>query len=169
MQEKISLQAVGKRNRKMSSIILWCYGYKPLYDFRLGKASKRNDDSIAARAGEAGYPRCGTRTSTQGVLRDTHALNSTSYTAHAHDGGPHSCYLFCLYIRVPKEANGCTATSERGGGEGGWGGGGRTHLLLALVIRPLTTHPFRDGAPFLLLIGTLPAFGRSVRFFRVLH
>ena len=27
------------------------------------------------------------------------------------------------------------------------GGGGRTHLLLAFVIRPLTTHPFRDGAP----------------------
>ena len=28
----------------------------------------------------------------------------------------------------------------------GRGGGGRTHLLLALVIRPLATHPFRDGA-----------------------
>ena len=26
------------------------------------------------------------------------------------------------------------------------GGGVRTNLLLALVIRPLTTHPFRDGA-----------------------
>ena len=25
-------------------------------------------------------------------------------------------------------------------------GGGRTHLLLALVIRALTTNPFRDGA-----------------------
>ncbi|CAM9890627.1 unnamed protein product, partial [Sphacelaria rigidula] len=24
---------------------------------------------------------------------------------------------------------------------------GRTHLLLAFVVRPLTTHPFRDGAP----------------------
>ena len=34
------------------------------------------------------------------------------------------------------------------------GGGGRAHLLLALVILPLTTHPFRDGAPFLLLIET---------------
>ena len=31
-------------------------------------------------------------------------------------------------------------------------GGGRTHLLLALVIWSLTTHPFPDGAPFLLLI-----------------
>ena len=50
-----------------------------------------------------------------------------------------------------------------------WGGGGGTHLLLALVIRPLTTHPFRDGAPFLLLIGTPPTFGRSLRFFYTLH
>ena len=25
-------------------------------------------------------------------------------------------------------------------------GGGRTQLLLAIVILPLTTHPFRDGA-----------------------
>ena len=25
-------------------------------------------------------------------------------------------------------------------------GGGVAHLLLAIVIRPLTTHPFRDGA-----------------------
>ena len=32
------------------------------------------------------------------------------------------------------------------------GGGGRTRVvsvLLALGIEPLTTHPFRDGAPFL--------------------
>ena len=27
----------------------------------------------------------------------------------------------------------------------GGGGGGRTRLLLALVIGPLTTHPFRGG------------------------
>ena len=27
-------------------------------------------------------------------------------------------------------------------------------MLLALVIRPLTAHPFRDGAPFLLLTET---------------
>ena len=40
-------------------------------------------------------------------------------------------------------------------------GGGRTHLLLALVIRPLTTHPFRDGEPFLLLIETPPTFESS--------
>ena len=32
-------------------------------------------------------------------------------------------------------------------------GRGRTHVLLALVIWPLTTHPFRDGAPFLLVKG----------------
>ena len=36
------------------------------------------------------------------------------------------------------------------------GGGGRTRLLLALVILPLT--------PFLLLIETPPMFGRSLRF-----
>ena len=43
---------------------------------------------------------------------------------------------------------------------------GRTPLLLALVIRPLPTHPFRDGAPlFLLLIETPPTFGRSLRLF----
>ena len=35
----------------------------------------------------------------------------------------------------------------------GWGGG-RTHLLLALVVWPLTTRPLRDGASFLLLIQT---------------
>ena len=29
---------------------------------------------------------------------------------------------------------------------------------------PLTTHPFRDGAPFLLLVETPPTFGRSLRF-----
>ena len=46
------------------------------------------------------------------------------------------------------------------------GRGGRTHLLLAVVvIEPLTTHPFRDGAPFLLLIETPPTLGLSRRFF----
>ena len=50
------------------------------------------------------------------------------------------------------------------------GGRGGTHLLLlALVISPSTTHPFRDGAPFLLLIETPPTFGRSLRFFHRLH
>ena len=43
--------------------------------------------------------------------------------------------------------------------------GRRTHSLLALLIRPLITHPFRDGAPFLLLIETPPTFGSSFRFF----
>ena len=48
-------------------------------------------------------------------------------------------------------------------------GGGRTYLLLALVIKPLTTHPFRDGVQLLLPIGTPPTFGRSLRFFHVSH
>ena len=35
-------------------------------------------------------------------------------------------------------------------------------MLLAIVIRPLTTQPFRDGAaPFLLIIETPPTFGPS--------
>ena len=66
--------------------------------------------------------------------------------------------------------------SRRWGGQGGqsgrvcWGrGAGRTHLLLALVIGLLTMYPSRDGAPFLLLIETAPTFGRSVRFFHILH
>ena len=41
---------------------------------------------------------------------------------------------------------------------------GRTDLLLALVIRQLTTHPFGDGSPFLLLIETPPTFGRPLSF-----
>ena len=49
------------------------------------------------------------------------------------------------------------------------GGGGRTHLLLALVIWPLTTHPFRGGASFIPLIETLPTFRSSLRFFRLLR
>ena len=44
-------------------------------------------------------------------------------------------------------------------------GGGRNNLLLALVVWPLTTRPFRDGAPFLLLIEATRTFGRSLRFF----
>ena len=36
----------------------------------------------------------------------------------------------------------------------GRGGGGGTHLLLAFASWPLTTHPSRDVAPFLLLIET---------------
>ena len=47
--------------------------------------------------------------------------------------------------------------------------GGRTHLLLALVIGPLITHLFRDGAPFLLLIETPLTFGHSLCFFHQLH
>ena len=44
-------------------------------------------------------------------------------------------------------------TSVSGGGEGG------THLLLALFVTPFTTHPFRDRAPFLLLLETPPTYG----------
>ena len=44
-------------------------------------------------------------------------------------------------------------------------GGGRSHLLLASAISPLTTHPVRDRAPLnVLLIETPPTFGCSVRF-----
>ena len=43
------------------------------------------------------------------------------------------------------------------------------YLLLALVIWPLTTHLFRDGAPFLLLVETPPTFGRSLRFIHIRH
>ena len=52
---------------------------------------------------------------------------------------------------------------------GGRGGGGRTHLLLALFVWSLTTHLLRDGAPFLLLLETPPTFGRSLRFLHILH
>ena len=51
---------------------------------------------------------------------------------------------------------------------GRWGGG-RTHLLLTLVISPRTTHPHQDGAPFLLLTEIPPTFGRSLCFFRMSH
>ena len=49
-------------------------------------------------------------------------------------------------------------------------GGGQIHFLLALAIRPLITYPFRDGAPFMLLIGTPSTYGRSsCSFFLMLH
>ena len=50
-------------------------------------------------------------------------------------------------------------------------GRGCTVLLLGfwLVKWPLTARPFRDGAPFLLLLETPPTFGRSVHFFHVKH
>ena len=43
------------------------------------------------------------------------------------------------------------------------GVGGHTQLLLALVIWPLNTHPFRDEAPFLLLRETPPTVECSLR------
>ena len=42
-------------------------------------------------------------------------------------------------------------------------------MLIALDIRPLTTHPFFDGAPFLLLLKTPPTFNRSLRFFHTIR
>ena len=49
--------------------------------------------------------------------------------------------------------------------------GGRTHLLLAVVYWPFTTHSFRDGAPFLLLLlETPPTFWAPTTFFpHILH
>ena len=50
--------------------------------------------------------------------------------------------------------------SEEGGGLGENGGGiGRTQLLLDLVVWLLTTHAFRAGAPFLLLLLVETHFG----------
>ena len=46
--------------------------------------------------------------------------------------------------------------------------GGGPHLMLALVIWLLTTHRFRDNAPFVLLIEASSTFGRFQRFFPVL-
>ena len=56
---------------------------------------------------------------------------------------------------------------EAGGGKTG---GGRTHVLLALVIGPLTRHPFIDEAPFV----TNPMKDNNniwalIRFFHILH
>ena len=55
------------------------------------------------------------------------------------------------------------------GGGGGEGGGASSSVAYHVVIWPLATHPFRDGAPFLFLIETPPTFGRSLRFFHILH
>ena len=60
------------------------------------------------------------------------------------------------------------------GRSGGEGGGRRTPLLLALKefdhSKPLNAHPLRDGGPIPNnLIETPTTFGRSLRFFRVLH
>lgn len=43
-------------------------------------------------------------------------------------------------------------------------GRGRTPLFIALVLWPLTTHPFQAGASFLLVLETPPVFGRSFIF-----
>lgn len=42
-------------------------------------------------------------------------------------------------------------------------------LLLALVIRPLATHPCPDGAPFLLLQETAPTYVGLSHFHHILH
>lgn len=63
---------------------------------------------------------------------------------------------------VWSRGDGGEGTGGGGGGGGGWSeewgrgrGGRRTPLLLASVIRPSITHPFRDGLPFLPVIKTL--------------
>ena len=53
--------------------------------------------------------------------------------------------------------------------ERGTEGGGGAHLLLTLAVSPLTTHPVRDGAPFLLLKEIIPTFGRSLHRFHKLR
>ena len=52
----------------------------------------------------------------------------------------------------------------------GGGGEGRAYsfVLLSLVMYHLTTHRFRDGAPFLVRMETPPTFRRSVRCFHIL-
>ena len=47
-------------------------------------------------------------------------------------------------------------------------GGGRIRVLLALVIGPSTTHPFRDGALFLLVIDTFSVWA-PIAFSHLLH
>ena len=48
-------------------------------------------------------------------------------------------------------------------------GVGHTHLLLALVVWPMTTHPVRDGAPLLLLKRHLQHLGVHYVFLHVLR
>lgn len=47
------------------------------------------------------------------------------------------------------------------------GRGGRTHFLLAVVVWPLTMHPFRGGPSFMLQMDAPPTFRRSFRFFHL--
>ena len=65
----------------------------------------------------------------------------------------------------------------RGGGGRGRGlregktgrGEGGAHLLLALALWPLRTHPIGNEAAFLLPTETPPTFGRPLRFFHIPH
>ena len=52
------------------------------------------------------------------------------------------------------------------GAQSPWGG---TRLLTSLVMSPLTSHPFRDGAPFSFQTKKPPTFGRSSRHYYVLY
>ena len=51
----------------------------------------------------------------------------------------------------------------------GVGGEGVPRVLLASVSWPMTTHPFWDGTPILLLSKTPATSGRSLRFIQVFH
>ena len=42
---------------------------------------------------------------------------------------------------------------------------GGIYLLLDIILRPLTSHPFRDGTPFQLLTEKHPTIGPALRFF----
>ena len=54
--------------------------------------------------------------------------------------------------------------------DGGGGEAGEYSFVACLwSFEPLTTHPFRDGAPFPHLIETPPISGRSERFFHILR
>ena len=61
----------------------------------------------------------------------------------------------------------CIARMSRRSGFGGIAGAGALVFLLALVIWPLTTHPFRDRAPFLLLTGGTSNAWAPSKFLRI--
>ena len=90
--------------------------------------------------------------------RYTLGFSCTRYVVRSFAFGCRRCIIPGSIIA--SAGNGACLSLESGtGGRGA----GRTHLLLTLIIWPLTTHPVRDEAPFLLLIETPPTFGRLLR------